>query len=702
MGCAPGRIRLRRWRSSASKVGCYDECAAEACECGRVFPEDALYCCRCGAKRPQASEDAHSNRSPKNDGLSPFSDLTGVEPPMRTAPHRHSARSGTDQSSTTTSSAQKSLMSAEPRTPEYDASSRCSSRNNSNASTSTFQSISKLSAASKQSSAASHKSQKESKILERRNSEARLERRGSEPRILERRGSRGSNHSTGGTSPRRKESQSISQQSSDPDMHDSTPGSVLAKALKHSGSFVMHTVRMRALQAPDSINCAHSAVPKPDNQMPLFEAKVDTDNLIEKLPPGALKPDVLSLQRVSFMSTEWLGIRLEGGTPAQCMKFCLCVAALQNIGKNTSRSVVVETHDAADKKVHPPGFACAPVYDRWASKKSQCCTSFLEHAEDISELADIVLNESGLPAKKVAAELKKWCQRSRASAASSAASAESGGRKKSLGELSRSGDGRRRSLGDKSGLRIDTGKKGSSPSKDGSPMPMRQRAMSMPDALGVGTEKRGSSAIQAAASFLTSKKLSMKAFVGALEEQFAALAPSESHSRSPPPPVHPPISPRASPRKNSHSNEAGPPRDAAALRKRRKSAPELGGHVMLRRNSEPLIGGGGDHSSIKQDLMMPRKADSPRSPKEWSKGRRGHTPPLPLSAMPTLEEDQAQETTGGDDSPTENRQLSKPATMPSIMPLPIEETPDSAEASDPPTLPLTRRRSTGDIFNTMR
>merc|ERR1719454_716422 len=63
----------------------------------------------------------------------------------------------------------------------------------------------------------------------------------------------------------------------------------LTQALKHSGSIVTQNLRMRALQVPESLLGAYSATAKADMLMPQFDAKVDVDNLLEKLPLAFLK-----------------------------------------------------------------------------------------------------------------------------------------------------------------------------------------------------------------------------------------------------------------------------------------------------------------------------------------------------------------------------------------------------------------------------
>lgn len=178
----------------------------------------------------------------------------------------------------------------------------------------------------------------------------------------------------------------------------------LNQALKHSGSIVTQNLRMRALQVPETLASAYNAAPKPDDLMPQFDAKVDIDNLLEKLPINVSLRAMLSLQRVTFMSTEWLGIRLVHGNHTESLRFCLCATALQNIGKNTSRSVVVECPDGDQCMV----FACSPMS---ASRRSEWRSTFCDHAEEIGVLAHIILNDGGIAVKKVTAHLKTWCQK---------------------------------------------------------------------------------------------------------------------------------------------------------------------------------------------------------------------------------------------------------------------------------------------------
>jgi len=112
------------------------------------------------------------------------------------------------------------------------------------------------------------------------------------------------------------------------------------------------------------------------------------------------------LQRVSFMGTKWIALRLCNTSRAQCLKFCICAAALNNIGKNTSRSVVVEACDTPpsnSEETAIPGFVCSPIPTRESTG-----VSWIDVWDDISELADIIINDLCLPDKKVQAELKKW------------------------------------------------------------------------------------------------------------------------------------------------------------------------------------------------------------------------------------------------------------------------------------------------------
>lgn len=181
--------------------------------------------------------------------------------------------------------------------------------------------------------------------------------------------------------------------------------SLLTQTLKHSGSLMMNFVRVRVLVLPTSMAGAHNSAHKADLQMPLFDAKVDFDNLLNALPSSMLNPCQVSMQRVSFMGTDWLGIRLDHQTHAECITFCICAAVLLNVGKSTSRSVVIEA--CGDDSKYCPGFACIPISD----KSDDSISTFIDCAKDISDLADIICNEPGHLPKKVTADLKKWCQK---------------------------------------------------------------------------------------------------------------------------------------------------------------------------------------------------------------------------------------------------------------------------------------------------
>jgi len=180
---------------------------------------------------------------------------------------------------------------------------------------------------------------------------------------------------------------------------------LLTQTLKHSGSFKMNFVRVRVLALPSNLTSAFSAAHKADLQMPLFDARVDCDNILIELGSDILNPSQVSMQRVSFMGTDWLGIRLEHQTHYDCITFCVCTAALLNIGKSTSRTVVVEA--CGDGSKHYPGFACIPISDQ----SDEVISTLFEYAKDISELADIICNEPAHSTKKVTADLKKWCHK---------------------------------------------------------------------------------------------------------------------------------------------------------------------------------------------------------------------------------------------------------------------------------------------------
>lgn len=198
---------------------------------------------------------------------------------------------------------------------------------------------------------------------------------------------------------------------------------LLESVLRHSGSIAQQVVRARALEMPETVEQAMTSPTVPDKQMPAFEAKVDPDNILEQLPATALRPDQVMVQRISFMGTDWLGLRLANVSRPQNLRFCICAAAYQNIGKNTSRSVVAEI--CGQETMH--GFACAPLSMPVLSPRRGSSASsgtggagsvssagtmtWLDMAPEIAELADIISNEAELPAKKAAQELRRWVRK---------------------------------------------------------------------------------------------------------------------------------------------------------------------------------------------------------------------------------------------------------------------------------------------------
>lgn len=364
MGCC------RRAFGGSSQVSAYDVSSLqEACPCGEYFvSQEARFCCFCGQARLQDGSDVERG-SPKTDASS-GQGFSPICPPSPTPVpgQRSRRRSGTGDSSSTVSSRARSNAEAEAFN---DNASNCSTEDSFNA--------------GKFGSPLGHQV---STPTTRAKSSSDLPRR-----------------SVSGTPARRP---SVDAGLVDAGVASAGLGgpedmlSALSQALKLSGSIVTQNLRMRVLQVPESLATAWSCVPKADMQMPFFDAKVDLDNLLAKLPSSALRPSQLSLQRVSFMSTDWLGMRLANGDLAQSRQFCLCAVALQNIGKNNSRSVVVESAESQDEGLV---FACTPMYNH------QVKPQYVETAEEISYLAGIVLNEAGFPAKKVTENLKSWCQK---------------------------------------------------------------------------------------------------------------------------------------------------------------------------------------------------------------------------------------------------------------------------------------------------
>lgn len=148
---------------------------------------------------------------------------------------------------------------------------------------------------------------------------------------------------------------------------------------------------------------AYASKPTPDTRMPMFEGKVDPGNLLNDHQSDFLKVSELSLHKLSFMGTEWLGMRLLSDNKDRCLRFCLCAAALQNLGRKMSQSIVVNARNDGGES---HGFTATPL----GSSSEKALATFYERSESISELSTILINAAGLPEKKLAGELKKWCE----------------------------------------------------------------------------------------------------------------------------------------------------------------------------------------------------------------------------------------------------------------------------------------------------
>ncbi|CAE8702783.1 unnamed protein product, partial [Polarella glacialis] len=84
---------------------------------------------------------------------------------------------------------------------------------------------------------------------------------------------------------------------SSPESAQDIVAELIDKAVRHSGNLLQQTVRVRALQAYDTLAQAYQGSPKPDQQMPHFDMKVDPDNLLLHLPYNIFKPHQLALQQ---------------------------------------------------------------------------------------------------------------------------------------------------------------------------------------------------------------------------------------------------------------------------------------------------------------------------------------------------------------------------------------------------------------------
>lgn len=176
-------------------------------------------------------------------------------------------------------------------------------------------------------------------------------------------------------------------------------------------------VRAKALETPETLVQACSSAMVPDRQMPEFDIKVDPNNLMDMLPTTSSRPSRALLLRASFMNTEWLALSVTGVSKERCLRFCLCAAALQNTGKQSSRSVTIEV--CGGQELGAPGFACTPMStyktpreqrDRDRDRAAPASQTWLERADEIGELADIVTNEA-LSSRKLRQELWRWAKR---------------------------------------------------------------------------------------------------------------------------------------------------------------------------------------------------------------------------------------------------------------------------------------------------
>eukprot|EP00931_Biecheleriopsis_adriatica_P088396 TRINITY_DN62726_c0_g1_i1.p1 TRINITY_DN62726_c0_g1~~TRINITY_DN62726_c0_g1_i1.p1 ORF type:complete len:696 (-),score=112.76 TRINITY_DN62726_c0_g1_i1:100-2187(-) len=290
----------------------------------------------------------------------------------------------------------------------------------------------------------------------------------------------------------------------------------LSKAILHSGSLVQHSVRVRALQAFDNLTEACKGHPKPDQHMPNFEMKVDPENLLSQIPADIFKPGLLVLQRVSFMNTKWIALRLARGSREQCLRFCLCAGALQNMGKNSSRSVVIEAmnpKDAHEEVADIPSFLCSAI----PSREHLMNGLWLDALTDISELAEIITNDSGVPDRKVQLELKKWTMKRRDK---NSATCKSRWAQASVSPDSAASPSRRRS-------HSDVGLQHSALESDASG-PQRRRSSSVSD-IEVNPEPVHQGPFSSAAKWIRDR-LSLRVF-NSLEEQMNSLTPSSPRNK---------------------------------------------------------------------------------------------------------------------------------------------------------------------------
>lgn len=131
--------------------------------------------------------------------------------------------------------------------------------------------------------------------------------------------------------------------------------------------------------------------------------KVEPDNLLERLHNGPLAPEVFMMQRLSFQGSMWLGVGLKQGSPQQRFQFSVCAASLFNMRKVDYRAIVIEP---CCREVGAASFACTPIST--PRKRLPCSTTWLDLAEDLRELADLVQNAAQGHFMEDQAQLMAW------------------------------------------------------------------------------------------------------------------------------------------------------------------------------------------------------------------------------------------------------------------------------------------------------
>eukprot|EP00418_Pyrodinium_bahamense_P047823 CAMPEP_0179164532 /NCGR_PEP_ID=MMETSP0796-20121207/80754_1 /TAXON_ID=73915 /ORGANISM="Pyrodinium bahamense, Strain pbaha01" /LENGTH=186 /DNA_ID=CAMNT_0020866997 /DNA_START=14 /DNA_END=570 /DNA_ORIENTATION=- len=173
---------------------------------------------------------------------------------------------------------------------------------------------------------------------------------------------------------------------------------LLDKTLRHSGSLVTNVMPVRVYWPPEQFRSLHKKQTAPAMSMET-DAGVDPENILERLLCGTHTASLISLQRLTFLDTIFLGVALKNGTAQQSLQFGLYAATLFNTCKERHCSVVAQSRNIS--------YACSKAH---LSRRGAHRFLWLDLLGQLEELAEIVLEAPQRTSKEVTRALKSWTQ----------------------------------------------------------------------------------------------------------------------------------------------------------------------------------------------------------------------------------------------------------------------------------------------------